>query len=228
MENVSAPKTSAEYAYQNIKQWIITGELPPDQKIDQDRLAQKLGVSRMPVRGALDKLAAQGFVILNSYRGVTVRGLSAKHLDDIYLTRCTLESLAVKQAIHNLTPKAILKLKELLNMQYQLSKHPDTNLDKILPVNRKFHMYIYTLADNPVMFDIINNLWDQSERYRRILLNTPGMMDGSTKEHNHLVQLMIEGQEDEAAEFLTIHNRKTQKVVLETMEKNKRNEELEK
>ncbi|MFT8362205.1 MAG: GntR family transcriptional regulator [Sporolactobacillus sp.] len=220
MEKFQAPKTSAEYAYLNIKEWIINGQLPPNEKIDQDLLAEKLGVSRMPIRGALDKLAMQGFVILNSHRGVKVKGLSVKHLDDIYQVRCTLESLAVRQAITHLTPQAIDDVNELLQTQYRLSKHPEENLDKILPVNREFHMYLYELANNTVLVDLINNLWDQSERYRLVLLETPGMMENSTEEHDHLFQLMQQGKAEEAGNFLEWHNRKTQKVVLEVMKKN--------
>jgi Transcriptional regulators len=209
--------TAAEHVHAVLKQWVLNGELAPGEKIDQDAVAAKLGVSKMPVRSALDKLAAQDLVVLHSHRGVTVKPLSEDHLDDIYLVRCNLEGLAVKLATERLTSDHLETLREMLREQDVLAHQPNADTDRILATNREFHMFIYRLAERPVLLGTIERLWEQSERYRRILLVQPGMVDGSLNEHRHLVELMERGEAEEASQFLMEHNRKTQRVVLEVM-----------
>ncbi|MFC4306585.1 GntR family transcriptional regulator [Cohnella boryungensis] len=217
MSKVPVIVTAAEHVYAVLKQWVLNGELAPGEKIDQDAVAARLGVSKMPVRSALDKLAAQDLVTLRSHRGVTVRPLSEEHLDDIYLVRCNLEGLAVKLATERLTPDHLVVLREMLREQDALAHQANADTDRILKTNKEFHMYIYRLADRPVLQGTIERLWEQSERYRRTLLVQPGMVDGSLNEHRHLVELMERGESEEASRFLIEHNRKTQRVVLEVM-----------
>ncbi|WP_223068634.1 GntR family transcriptional regulator [Paenibacillus caui] len=218
MSKIPVIVTASEHAYTILKQWILSGELAPGEKIDQDAVAAKLGVSKMPVRSALEKLAAQDLIVLHSHRGATVSTLSAEHLDDIYLVRCQLEGLAVKLATELLTPEDVHALNGMIQEQEELAKHPNPDTEEILVANREFHMLIYRLAKRPVLMSIIERLWEQSERYRRILLVQPGMLDGSTSEHRHLVELMSQQKAEEASQFLVEHNRKTQKVVLGVME----------
>lgn len=217
MSKIPAIVTASEHVYVVLKQWVLSGELAPGEKIDQDAVAARLGVSKMPVRSALEKLAAQDLVVLHSHRGATVKGLSEEHLDDIYLVRCQLEGLAVRLATEQLGQDNLNVLRDMLHQQDALAHHPNADTELILSANREFHMYIYGLARRPVLLGIIERLWEQSERYRRILLVQPGMVDGSLNEHRHLVELMSRGKAEEASRYLEEHNRKTQKVVLNVM-----------
>lgn len=225
MSRIPTFVTASEHVYSVLKQWVLSGELAPGEKIDQDAVASRLGVSKMPVRSALDKLAAQDLVLLHSHRGVTVTPLSAQHLEDIYLVRCNLEGLAVQLATEQLTPEDISLLNGMIQKQVELANHESLDTEAILAANREFHMFIYGLAQRPVLMSIIERLWEQSERYRRILLIQPGMVDGSLNEHRHLVELMTRKQAEEASRFLVEHNRKTQKVVLSVMHNNENSEE---
>jgi len=211
--------TATEHVYSVIKQLILSGELAPGEKIDQDALADRIGVSKMPVRTALEKLASQDFVVHHSHRGATVSPLSEEHLDDIYLVRCTLEGLAVKLATAVIRQEDIDILKNMIREQEELATLPNPDAERVLAANRQFHMYIYGLAKRPVLMTVIERLWDQSERYRRVFLNEPGMLEGSTNDHRHLVELMSRGEAEQASAFLEEHNRKTQKVVISYMKK---------
>lgn len=228
MDEIQTPVTTAQFVHNKIKKWILTGELVPGQKVDQDAIASQLGVSRMPIRTALEKLAVQDFVELNSHRGATVKSISAEHLEDIYLVRHSLESLAVKLATENITDEDVKILHEMIQEQKMIGLGSSLQLENILAANRKFHSYIYQLANRPVLMMIIDQLWDQSERYRRILLNQPGMMDGSTSEHSRLVDLMSQRLGEEASKFLIKHNDKTKLVVLEVLKTRELHSEGEK
>ncbi|MDT3427656.1 DNA-binding GntR family transcriptional regulator [Paenibacillus forsythiae] len=220
MSRIPTFVTASEHVYSVLKQWVLSGELAPGERVDQDAVAARLGVSKMPVRSALDKLAAQDLVLLHSHRGVTVAPLSAEHLEDIYLVRCNLEGLAVQLATERLTPDDASVLGEMIQKQEELANHRSLDTEAILAANREFHMFIYSLAQRPVLLSIIERLWEQSERYRRILLIQPGMVDGSLNEHRRLVELMTLRQAEEASHYLIEHNRKTQQVVLSVMQNN--------
>lgn len=211
MEKPPNMRTVAEHVYFQIKQWILTGELAPGEKVDQDAIAERLQVSKMPVRSALEKLAAQDFVKLHSHRGATISELSVKHLQEIYFVRCLLEEAAIKLGVQHMTKEDVDKLYGMIAEQEKLA---GSELETILTTNRQFHMYIYSLAQQPLMLGIISRLWEQSERYRRILLRDQHMVEGSIQEHRHLVDLMKQGRTEEAGRFLVEHNRKTEEFVL--------------
>ncbi|OBR64358.1 hypothetical protein A7K91_12690 [Paenibacillus oryzae] len=212
MDNPLSMRTMGERVFAQIKQWIISGELAPGEKVDQDAIAERLQVSKMPVRSALEKLAAQDFVQLHSHRGATVNDLSAEHLTEIYFVRCLLEEAAVKLAAASLSAADAQKLDGMIAEQERLA---GVDMETMLAANRKFHMFIYELAGQPVMLGIIQRLWEQSERYRRILLGDRHMVDGSIQEHRQLVELMKSGSPEEAGRFLVEHNRKTESFVMQ-------------
>jgi len=206
------PRTATEYAYRTVKQLVLAGQLAPGERIDQDEVADRLALSKMPVRSALDKLAAEGLLIVHPHRGVSVSPLSRTELDDIYLVRGNLESLAVRLATELVTACDIAELRRMVGDQEVLLTRP--LLDEVVQANRNFHMYIYRMAQRPVLLRIIEGLWDLSERYRRIFLHQPGMLGNSTNDHRYMVDLIASGRADEVAAFVVQHNRKTQEAVL--------------
>lgn len=211
MDNAPNVRTVAEHVFYQIKQWILTGELAPGEKVNQDAIAERLKVSKMPVRSALEKLASQDFVKLHSHRGATISELSIQHLKEIYFVRCLLEGEAVKLGVQHMTKEHVNQLYAMISEQEKLA---GSSMELILATNRQFHMYIYELANQSVMLVIIQRLWEQSERYRRILLGDQHMVEGSIQEHRHLIDLMKSGLAEEARLFLVEHNRKTEKFVL--------------
>lgn len=222
---VRAPVRASEHAYKVIKGWIMSGELAPEQRIDLDLVAAQLGVSKMPIRSALEKLSAEDLVVIHPHRGTTVKRLSKEHLDGIYLVRCNLEALAIELAIEHLTVSDVELLSKMIDNQEDLAHQPTQDMEQILATNREFHMYIYKLAQSTVLQATIERLWDQSERYRRILFKELSLVEGSICDHRHLVNLIKENKAKEAGEFLVEHNRKTHSVVLSTMKLESKREE---
>lgn len=212
-------RTASEYAFEVIKHWILSGKLMPEERIDQDKLAADLGISKMPVRSALARLAAEGLVNIYPHRGAAVTALSEENLNEVYLLRCQIESLVLKIAVPLATQEDIRDLHAMVDEQEELTRRPD--VDAVLDSNRHFHMYTYRMSRLDLSLRIIEGLWDQSERYRRIFLNEPGMLEGSTNDHRRLVELIAADRADEAADFLVEHNLKTKKVILEHIHRHK-------
>lgn len=207
------PSTVVDYAYEAVKRDILSGKLAPGSRIDQDALAEALGCSKIPLRSALERLAAEGLVQNHSFRGTTVSPLSLSELDEIYLVRCLLEKLATELAAARLTPDDLEALYGLVEWQEAVAD----DLDALLEANRAFHMKLYSLADRPLLLQIIERLWDLSERYRRAFLQGAGISQSSTLEHRHLVDLLAQGKGREAAEYVVQHNQKTRSVLIARM-----------
>ena len=91
-------RTVADLAYARLRQRILSGELAPGSRIDQDAEADRLLASRMPVREALRRLESEGLVEIVRHRGALVRGLSVSDLEDLYVLRIALEGVAAASA----------------------------------------------------------------------------------------------------------------------------------
>lgn len=102
-----------QVAYQKVKQMILSHQLPPGKKIVQDKLAKELGISRTPLRSALQMLEAEQLVESIPRRGMIVRSFSPEEIIDIYECRIALESTAVHLFTQRAAPVAIQKLRHL-------------------------------------------------------------------------------------------------------------------
>lgn len=171
MPEVARYRTATEYAVAAIKKWILDGDLAPGTRLDQFALAGRLGMSRIPVRTALERLASEGLVELLPHRGAVVSGISQQEMLDLYFVRNHLEGMATLLAADQLSEPQFKRLEEnLADTERQIASG---DLEAFLRTNREFHMTIYESAGNPVLMRIISGLWDLSERYRRAYLQLP-------------------------------------------------------
>ena len=157
--------SSSQIAYESIKEWILSGFLPPGEKIDQDEVASKLNCSRMPVRSALDRLSSEGLVVKTPHRGVITSNLSDTELNQIFELRAHVESMIGIQAARIASEESIRKLYNIL--QYHQDS-PDTSMAGVLEQNRSFHRMITISTESDALLKVFDIVWEQAERYRRI------------------------------------------------------------
>ena len=212
-DKTERPFTASQYAYNKVKKWILSGQLSAGDRIDQDEIARKMGLSRMPVRSALDRLSSEGLVVSHPHRGITVVPLSPEHLNDLYLIRCLMEGLAVFLAAERATDEDVEALTRMLDG----AAAPSQDIDAAMAENWKFHRYIYEMSGSEVLARQIESFWEQTERYRRIYIGQPGTRDGTDREHRELVSLIASHDAQRAADFQIRNNRRTQRAVLESM-----------
>src|SRR5262249_9007938 len=136
--------------------------------IDQNELAQRFGVSIVPVREALARLQSSGLVRIVPHRGVFIEDLSADELVDIYNIREILEEQAARLAADRLSDEDIAQLERLVARWAELAETND--LDPFLNLNRDFHFTIYRASHRRTLIQIIAQLWDRSTRYRHLQL----------------------------------------------------------
>ena len=165
----SPQRTITEQVQGRLRDMILAGALVPGSRIDQAEVAQRFGVSAVPVREALARLQSSGLVRIVPHRGVFVESLSVEELIDIYHVREVLEEQAAKLAAPHLTSADIASLEDIERRMGEVAESGGS--DTFLDLNREFHFTIYRAGGRRYLLQIISQLWDQSTRYRRLHLH---------------------------------------------------------
>ena len=161
-------RTMTEQVTARLRDMILSGELAPGSRLDQNDLARRFGVSLVPLREALARLQSSGLVRIVPHRGVFVESLSVEELLDIYQVREALEDLASRLAAPRLSAADLATLDRLKIEMEQTAKIDD--FDAFLDLHRDFHFTIYRAAGRRHLLQLIAQLWDLSARYRRFQL----------------------------------------------------------
>ncbi len=157
-------KTIAGLVLERIREAILSGMLPAGSRIEQGKLASDLNVSIVPVREALKKLEAEGFVQIIPRRGAFVTQTSISDMEDLYFARSAIEGQAAYHAAEKLSAEDIAELERLMStMGAALDNH---DLSAFTVANRRFHFIIYEAAGSRYLLNMIISLWDLAERYR--------------------------------------------------------------
>lgn len=208
--------SSSQIAYESIKEWILSGFLPPGEKIDQDEVASKLNFSRMPVRSALDRLSSEGLVMKIPHRGVVTSKLSDTELNQIFELRAHVESMIGIQAARYASESSIRRLYNIL--QYHQDS-PDASMAAILEQNRAFHRMISLSTESDVLLKVFDIVWEQAERYRRIYYYSNRSNARVIKEHRQIADLIAAHRPQEVSDLIIQHTANSQKAILELMNK---------
>lgn len=157
-------QTKSDAAYAEIRARVLRGDLAPGSSIDQEKVAVALGISTTPLREALRRLEAEGWLDASAHREIRVSPLSVTELNELYQTRFELDPLAAALACDHVTDDQITELR-------QLAKEPQraTALEQ-LDTNRLLHRRIYAAGGNTVLTQILDQLWDRCDRYRYLLI----------------------------------------------------------
>jgi DNA-binding GntR family transcriptional regulator len=156
--------TAGHDAERRIGQQILSGALPPGARLSQSQLAEELGMSRIPVRDALQRLAAEGLVELRPNASATVAPLSRADLEELYELRTAVEPHLCELATPLLTPEDLAAMeRELARMAR--SKGPQSWLD----ANNAFHAILYRRAPRPRMVEIVDRARQLTDRYSRLV-----------------------------------------------------------
>jgi DNA-binding GntR family transcriptional regulator len=169
-----------------IRELIQSGEYLPGQSLGQAKLAEQLGLSRVPVREALQLLLAQGLVRHTPNAGYTVARLSASELRQIYTMRKYLETEVLSSInLENVTDKALKELAALNDRMNEIKSSPD--IFEFQRLNKEFHFGQFRLANLDVITAEIDRLWQLSEQYRLLWASTNSNRDSVVREHAKLL-----------------------------------------
>ncbi len=191
-----------QIVYKNLVENIISGSVPPGQKLSPNKIAEQMNVSTTPVREALSRLEAKGFATRHEQRGWVAAELSRTKFQEIFNLRVLLECEAISLAASRCSAETLNELEAAQHHYEQVDK--ENNPIKLFEANRIFHMLAYRDTGSEMMQTIINQLWDLSSPYYQILFRqslVPKPTSG-IDHHSKIVQALSENNPEEAKYWL--------------------------
>ena len=153
-----------DVVFNTLRNAILRGDLKPGERLMEMHLANKLGVSRTPIREAIRMLEQEGLAVTIPRKGAQVAKMTEKDLQDVLEIRDALDELAVSMACQRMTLELLLELKESMK-DFEIATRSG-GVRKIVEADEAFHNVIYRMADNPKLETIVNNMREQTYRYR--------------------------------------------------------------
>lgn len=193
MREDNRPRTAQAAALSDVRRQILTGELRPGQRIVQENLASRLGISRVPVREALQHLQGEGLVEYTAHRGYQVTHLDYGDLSELYYLRRLLEAEAIRLAVPVIGDNA---LREMDSVRTRMEQLPAEATDEIAELNREFHFMLFRAAEMPRLLRFIRLLWESSDAYRAVYYADDAAISNIHVEHKQL-QDAIEARDPE-------------------------------
>lgn len=192
-----AYQTVEDMVHHVVREGIVSGLYRPGERLPQDRIAEIMGVSRIPVRAALRRLEAEGFVDFVAHRGATVRSLSAKEISEIYDLRALLETYALRSAASQITSEDFDAFERLAQ---KLDNTSDP--DEWVELRQRFYERLYEIADRPRTAELIAKLRADVGRYWLMQRVTEGHEGQS---HTIIVEALRSGRPYDAEIWLQEH-----------------------
>ena len=192
-----------DVVFKTLRQAILKGDMEPGERLMEITLANKLGVSRTPIREAIRKLELEGLVHMVPRKGAIVASISEKDMRDVLEVRVTLEELAVKLAIQNMEKPDIDQLKKAArNFESAVIAR---DIVDIVEADVMFHDVIYNKTNNGRLIQIINNLREQMYRYRLEYVKDARTHSILISEHQDIITALEKKNVDEAKNAVRQH-----------------------
>ena len=199
-------QSASESAYRAIRSGIIEGRYPPGSPLPESVIAESIGVSRTPVREAMRRLGAEGFVVLTRNRGGTVRPLTVEDISEILELRARLEGLAARLAAERSTQEDIESLTKLslLIREHSSLKNPDS-IDIMVDSNVAFHRQLVRAAHSHWLEASIGGLLELPISHRAFSLYDKIDRDRSLAHHDRLIDALRSRDPDWAEAVILTH-----------------------
>lgn len=198
--------------YDAIKNEILCGTYAPGDVLNERSLSEEMGISRTPIREALQMLAQDGWVQLETYKGAVIRELSLKYMQEIARIRLALEVCAIEDAVANITQEDIANLEAIQHRQAELldsiqqKKQPDFDVQAFILLDRDFHCYIYDLSRNQELIHLLRNYYDIF-RYlgTQAVMNTVERKRTTLQEHQAILDMLKQRDAAGAVQAMRTH-----------------------
>ncbi|GLI07019.1 GntR family transcriptional regulator [Paenibacillus tyrfis] len=184
-----------------LQKWIIEGTMQPDEKLNDAEISAALGVSRTPVREALQILEMQGLVQMFPGKDTRVTTIDKANILKLYPTLAALHALAAETAARLIQPEQVRQLHELND---SFAKYvEDNDLYQAVEYDEKFHNMIVDISDNPYIVSFSSSLQMHIRRYKYIFLKRPlGESQAAAHEHREIIGALEAHDSEGAAHFM--------------------------
>lgn len=192
-----------DVVFNTLRQEILTGKMKPGERLMEIHLANKLGVSRTPIREAIRKLELEGLVIMIPRKGAEVAQISWKSLKDVLEVRRALDVLAIELACERMTQEELESLYHACESFEEATKTKDTR--KIAEADVAFHDIIVASTGNKRLIQLVNNLSEQMYRYRFEYIKDSGPHRMLIEEHKEMYRSIQNKDKIAAADVVKKH-----------------------
>jgi DNA-binding GntR family transcriptional regulator len=196
---------ASRQVYRALRDAIIAATLAPGQRISENELAERLAVSRTPVREALIRLRDERFVQIVPQLGTYVTRISAVAVADAQFIRESLECAAVRLAATRAEAADIAALRGLVRRQAEVSGHGD--YERFAVLDDEFHAALCELAGHSVAWEVAERVKGHLNRVRRLSLPQPHYLEEMVSEHGHVLEALAQADPDAAEAALRHHLR---------------------
>lgn len=204
-----------DVVFNTLRQAILRGEIKPGERLMEIQLANKLGVSRTPIREAIRKLELEGLVLMIPRRGAEVAEITEKSLRDVLEVRGALEELAVKLACQKITDEQIQELR-MAEKEFEMALSSG-DVTVYAEADVKFHDVIYRATDNQRLIQLLFNLREQMYRFRVEYLKREEAHGNLLIEHRRIIETIANRDMDAAVDAVCQHIDNQVSAVIDTI-----------
>lgn len=156
-------ETLKEWVIKEIKSAIIDGRLKSQERVNESKIAEEMGLSKSPIREAVKELVKDGILASEPFKGAVVRGLTKREAHELYSLRAVLESFAVDLMQKPVSPEALKNLEAIVLDMKNVARRND--LDGMIDLDLKFHQYLVRLSDHQLLLEIWERIYGRISMY---------------------------------------------------------------
>ena len=201
-----------DVVFNTLRRAILTGELKPGERLMEIHLANKLGVSRTPIREAIRKLELEGLVIMIPRRGAEVAQITEKSLKDVLEVRRALDAFCAELACDRISDEGMENLKQACDKFEHATSTEDAAT--IAAADVALHDIIVQATGNERLIQLINNLSEQMYRYRFEYIKDESRHDNLVNEHRMIYESIAARDKGRAAEAARLHIDNQEKSII--------------
>jgi DNA-binding GntR family transcriptional regulator len=192
-----------DWVCDELREAIVNLRLRPGEPLREAALAEKLGVSKTPLREAFARLEQEGLVETTSFKGAVVTGYSERDLKEIYELRALLEGAAARSASEYADDATLRALRDVVDRSRELRDAGD--LVGLAELLGRFDVIVYSQVTNDRIGALIDNLRAHLTRIGRLTEDIPGRVEASVEEHAAIVDAILARNPDEAERLMRVH-----------------------
>lgn len=192
-----------DWVCDELREAIVNLRLRPGEPLREAALAEKLGVSKTPLREAFARLEQEGLVETTSFKGAVVTGYSERDLKEIYELRALLEGAAARSAAEHADDATLRALRDVLDRSRALRDAGD--LVGLAELLGRFDVIVYSQVTNDRIGALIDNLRAHLTRIGRLTEDIPGRVEASVEEHAAIVDAILARSADESERLMRVH-----------------------
>lgn len=207
-------------AYQQLRREILSCRLEPGSEVSEADLADRLSMSKTPVRDALGRLRAEGFVRTFPRRGYLIVPLTISDMNELFDVRSIVEAGAAELAVERITPAELDELDRLADASYD--DDLNASLDRFVAANRDFHVAIARASGNSRLIALVARQLDELERFFYVGAKSRDVNPEVRTDHHRIVDVLRSGDRAAAREIAVNHNEGTRRGLIDVIASGRR------